>query len=219
MPKWIHTLFKQLSDYPQPWWVGGVLGALAGAVFFFSVPPLDPSESPLLQGFRVALPYVTLVIVLVIVLPAPISAFNSWLKQRRLGPQINIHTIRDLSWQQFEPQVAEAYRRQGYTVVENRHGGPDGCVDIRLEKDNELHLVQCKLWKRKNVGVATVRELYDVMTAEQATSGSIVCSGKYTQDAKNFAHGKSIDFVDGNQLEAMIKKVQPDQPTHEFRQA
>jgi len=51
-----------------------------------------------------------------------------------------------LSWKEFEELVAEAYRRMGYRVIENHGSGPDGGVDIRLEKNSHLHLVQCKQW-------------------------------------------------------------------------
>ena len=53
-----------------------------------------------------------------------------------------------------------------------------------------------------------VRELYGVMAAEGAASASVVCSGIFTQEAKNFAFGKNIDLVDGPQLASMLKQVQ-----------
>jgi len=166
-------------------------------------------ESALFKGIATGLPHVAPMLALVLLVPAPISAFNSWRKRKLLDTQKSVATIRDLSWKEFEELVAEAYRRQGYQVVENNRGGADGGVDIWLKKDGALHLIQCKQWKSQKIGVKVVRELYGVMTAEGAASASVVCSGMYTQEAKNFVTGKSIDLVDGPQLEVMIRQVQP----------
>ena len=76
------------------------------------------------------------------------------------------------------------------------------------KKAGLLHIVQCKQWRSKKVGVPVVREMFGVMTAENAASVSIITSGMFTQEAKNFAHGKAIDLVDGSQLQTMISQVQ-----------
>ena len=204
------SLIDLLLD--APWWVGVLVAIVVYFLFAIVIPSLDVAN-PLIQGLQPVLRGIAPIIAFLLLLPAAGSAIISWQKRRRLDTQKSIDTIRDLPWQEFEQLVAEAYRRQGYTVVENRHGGPDGGVDIRLKKAGELHLIQCKHWKKQNVGVQTVRELYGVMAAEHASAGSVVCSGMYTQEAKNFAHGKNIDLVDGPQLETMIKNVQSVQPT------
>ena len=53
-----------------------------------------------------------------------------------------------------------------------------------------------------------VREMYGAMVAEGAESVSIVTSGMYTQEARNFSEGKAIDLVDGGQLLKMVRSVQ-----------
>ena len=80
-------------------------------------------------------------------------------------------------------------------------------MDIRLQKDGQLHLVQCKQWQSQKVGVNVVREMYGLMTAESAASAIVICSGIFTEEAKSFAEGKAIDLVDGAQLEALIGQV------------
>jgi restriction system protein len=55
--------------------------------------------------------------------------------------------------------------------------------------------------------VNVVREMFGLMTAESAASAIVICSGIFTQEAKNFAEGKPIDLVDGAQLEALIGQV------------
>ncbi len=47
-------------------------------------------------------------------------------------------------------------------------------MDLELRKEGELHLVQCKRWRARKVGVEIVRELYGVMTALGAVGGYVV---------------------------------------------
>ena len=82
-------------------------------------------------------------------------------------------------------------------MVENTSGGADGGVDIRLVKNGETHLVQCKQWRSNKVGVNIVREMFGVMTAQKAASVIIVTSGHFTREAQDFAAGKPIQLVDG----------------------
>jgi restriction system protein len=76
-----------------------------------------------------------------------------------------------------------------------------------LKKDGSLILVQCKQWKTTKVGVNIVRELFGVMTAKRATSGILITSGVFTQEARNFGVDKPIDLVDGTRLLQLIDNV------------
>ena len=107
--------------------------------------------------------------------------------RRLLNRQIGIQSIRQLPWRQFERLVAEAYRRKGYVaeVVGNDCG--DGGVDVKLIARQETTLVQCKQWRAYTVGVRTVRELLGVVTAQRATRGIVVTSGRFTDAARRFA--------------------------------
>ena len=191
----------------MPWQTSVVLSAAVFITFQFIV-PLLPIDNPLLANIVLMLHNFAFIFALVLLVPAPISAFNAHRKRKQLDAQKNIRTIRELDWWQFEELVAEAYRRKGYSVVENQGTGLDGGVDIRLRKDDQTHLVQCKHWKSQKVGVPIVREMYGIMTAEKAASVTVVTSGFFTREAKNFASGKPIDLVDGGQLTLMIREVQ-----------
>ena len=69
--------------------------------------------------------------------------------------QLSLVSIRELPWRQFEELVAEVFRRDGFTVIENTGAGADGGVDIRLRKGRKNYLVQCKNWRKRSIGVAT----------------------------------------------------------------
>jgi restriction system protein len=100
------------------------------------------------------------------------------------------------------------FRRQGYLVLENPSEGADGGIDLRLRKNGQMTFVQCKHWKSKSVGVKIVRELYGVMTAAKVDNGILATFGNFTQEAKNFAKGKPIHLIAGNQLVKLISEVQ-----------
>lgn len=109
-----------------------------------------------------------------------------------------------ITWQQFELLVGEALRHQGFSVVETGGNGPDGGIDLIAHKGGEKYLVQCKQWRSLQVGVPVVRELYGAMAAEGATGGFVITSGRFTGPAKQFASGRNLRLVDGEQLNKWI---------------
>jgi restriction system protein len=113
-----------------------------------------------------------------------------------------------MSWQEFEMLMEEYFRRRGYTAVRNGGNGPDGGVDIVLKNKDETYLVQCKQWKAQRLGVQAVRELYGVMSANNAVGGFVVCAGKFTDEAKSFAENINIRLFDGAMLHRMIREAQ-----------
>lgn len=111
-----------------------------------------------------------------------------------------------MSWQAFEMLVGEGFRQQGYQVAETGGGGADGGVDLELTKGGERFLVQCKQWRAMKVGVEVVRDLYGVMAARGATGGFVVTSGRFTEDATQFARGRNVQLIDGPKLQALIRQ-------------
>ena len=195
-----------------PWWVSAAIAAVAfvGVVYVF---PSMSLESPL-WAFVVPLqtkaPYFGIAVAAVFLLPAVVSYVERARKKRLLDRQQDLECIRNLPWRQFEELVAEAFRRDRFRVIENTSAGPDGGVDIRLRKGGESYLVQCKNWRKRSIGVATVREMFGVLVAESAREVLVVGSGTFTAEAARFAKGKSIRLVDGNALMKMIARVRRD---------
>lgn len=116
-------------------------------------------------------------------------------------------TLEGLSWRQFEMLVGEVFRRKRFKFEERGGSGPDGGVDLALRLSDDLYLVQCKQWKAMRVGVATVCELYGGMATEHAVGGFVVASGDFTEDAKQFADGRSIELVGTDQLLDFIEET------------
>jgi len=189
-----------------PWWVSVLVAGVVFSTLQYILPAVK-TDNLLLQGMFKAGPLMAPWFGFLFLIPAPISFLNSIRKKRLLDKQKDIESIRSLSWKQFEELVGEAYRRQGYSVLENEAAGADGGVDLWLRKDGNRYLVQCKQWKTLKVGVKVVREMYGLVIAHQATGAIIITSGLFTQEAKTFAQDKPLDLVEGQQLAAMIDLV------------
>ncbi|MBB4725970.1 restriction endonuclease [Xanthomonas euvesicatoria] len=141
-------------------------------------------------------------------LAALCSYLGSRSRQRFLDTRTTLESLAAGGWRQFERLVGEAFRRQGYSVEETGLGGADGGIDLMLRKDGRRTLVQCKQWKRRQVGVSVVREMYGLLAHHQAHAVKIACIGTYTKDAERFAEGKPIELIGGKQLLNMIQVVQ-----------
>ena len=199
------SILDLLAD--APWWVSVVVAGAAFLLLRYILPSLSGENlaaKSLGRTAHVVAPWVSLVLLV----PAPVSLYNSWRKRRLLDSQEDLDSIRSLSWKELEELVGEAYRRQGYTVKENDGVGPDGGIDLILSKNGRTFLVQCKQWRSWKIGVKIVREMYGLMAANHASGAIIITSGIFTQEAKSFAAGKPIDLIEGSQLANMITSVQ-----------
>ncbi|MBU1059889.1 MAG: restriction endonuclease [Proteobacteria bacterium] len=205
MPRQSDNILNILTTLP--WWVSVITAAMVYAAMAFLLPALAGDNifaTGLSQAASGLAPYAFLLFLL----PAPISLLNSWRKRKQLDAQQDIDSIRDLSWQRFEELVGEAYRRQGYAVMENDGAGPDGGIDLVISRGGKRYLVQCKQYRSQKVSVKVVREMFGLVAAEQAAGGIVITSGKFTKDADKFAKDKSLELVDGEQLVALIGAVQ-----------
>jgi len=148
------------------------------------------------------------IIPIVFVIGACVSSFKTKQRVKLLDKQSGIESIRDMSWQDFELLVGEAFRRKGFEVKEVGGGGADGGIDLVLTKNGKKSIVQCKRWKTFSIGVPLIRELYGVMTSERANDCIFVSSGNYTAEARLFAEDKPIWLIDGSELLKMVAGVQ-----------
>lgn len=214
------NLFEDLIEIASkfPWWVGVVL-ALVAYVWLHSVatsevtavaPPGKMGELVSQSLFRTLATVGEYLLPFAFLVGAAMSAYGGY-KRRALHEHVAASpdrgALNDMSWQQFEALVGEAFRRKGYSVTETGGGGADGGIDLALKKDGESFLVQCKQWKATKVGVTTVRELYGVMAANGATGGFVVTSGVFTEEARAFSVGRNIELMDGKSLHALIRGV------------
>ena len=201
-----------------PWWVGVVL-AFASYVFLHRVASqvaVVPTLPGQMAAFAVASVFTSAASVLQYLLPpfVLLGALGSFLRRKRrqtllsnVSHNQSADALDHMSWREFELLVGEAFRLQGYKVTELGGNGQDGGIDLVLNKGPEKFFVQCKQWKAFKVGVTVVRELYGVMAAQGAAGGFVVTSGRFTDEAIEFASGRNIRLVDGPVLLGMIKQA------------
>lgn len=218
----VDELFDLLLVVPA--WVGPILAAVVFAVMRWVIPPLLAADSgsefsrsglrviaQVMHGFAPWAGGLTLLVWIA-------AEIKKWMNRSHLDRQTGAASIRDLNWREFEALLAEAFRRQGFDVEHCGAAGPDGGIDLRLNKAGEITLVQCKHWKAQRVGVRIARELLGVVSSEGARSGIVVASGQFTPDAVEFAEKNPIRLIDGGELAAMIGQVQKPKrmnaPTH-----
>lgn len=187
-----------------PWQVSVVFSLCAFIGFRYVLPALS-NDTPITIVFS----KFAWLLALVLLLPGIVSYLNASRKKKLLDSQQSLASIRALSWKEFEELLAEAFRRKGYLVTENTKLGPDGGVDIYLQRDGRKSLVQCKNWKKYKVDVKVVREMVGIMTAEAADEVIVVTSGSFTQPARDFAKSLPVELIDGGVLLDMVTGVQP----------
>jgi restriction system protein len=200
-----------------PWWVGVVLAVVSYAVLH-AVASIDIPPASELQQFAYAASkqlFKQLASIFQYVFPLIFlmgSVFSVIGRRKRVhlygAVKRSDSALATMTWQDFELLVSEFFRRRGFSVKETGGGGADGGVDLIISSGNDRYVVQCKKWKAVQVGVATVRELYGVMTAMGAIGGFVVTSGTFTNDAKRFVDGREIELIDA---EYLLREIGQDQ--------
>lgn len=204
-----------------PWPVGIVLGIVAFVAIRYGVGwHFAASGSPITQEMGRQLPATGMYAPLAWMFLAIcwLGALLSWLASRKrkqlLTTQTGLDSLRAMSWREFEMLVGEAFRCQGYAVEETGLGGADGGVDLILRKAGRTELVQCKQWRREQISVSVVREMWGLAHHHRADAVKIVCVGEFTRDAVGFVEGKPIELISGEQLMILVREAQStDRPT------
>lgn len=213
-----------------PWWAGVVL-ALASYLILSSIagrpvsfgatgsPSASHVASAVVRGLAAVGQYI---LPLMFLAAAGLSVYRRRQREQLLADATRptaVGVVDGMRWQEFEMLVGEAFRRQGYQVLESGGGGADGGVDLVLSRPSkngtEKTLVQCKHWRAYKVGVDVVRELYGVMAARGAAAGIVVTSGQFTAEAKDFAQGRNVQLIDGPALQVVIRAARS-HPKHQM---
>lgn len=201
-----------------PWWAGlGIAGVAYLVLHGFANVQITPTGNPgeilhsadkiVWKAFARIFQYL---IPLAFLLGAVASGVNRAKRKNLLSKAANPQqgrAIEEMTWQEFEMLVGEAFRQQNYAVTEMGLGGADGGIDLVLHRGGLKYLVQCKHWKVRQVGVKPVREFYGVMASAQAAGGFFVTSGHFSEEAMAFAKGKNIDLIDSAGVYNLVRKV------------
>ncbi|HSH02461.1 MAG TPA: restriction endonuclease [Anaerolineae bacterium] len=111
---------------------------------------------------------------------------------------------------EFEHFAGWLYKQKGYQVYTTSASGDEG-IDLTLKRWGRTTLVQCKRYKG-NVGQPIVRDLYGAMQHTNALEGHLVTTGTISRQAEEWAYGKQIRLIDGQDLVDWLNQKTPRQP-------
>jgi restriction system protein len=120
--------------------------------------------------------------------------------------------LKRLEWRRFEELCTAYFQALGFRT-DLAYSGAGGGVDINLYAEGSESasiVVQCKPWNAYRVGIKPVRELRGAMTSGNIGEGVLVTSGKFTQEARDFAGKEKISLVDGAELLGNIAGLVPE---------
>jgi restriction system protein len=106
----------------------------------------------------------------------------------------------------FELFVGSLFERMGYAVRTTPASGDQG-IDLILYKDSRTAIVQCKRYEG-SVGQPVVRDLYGTMVHNRVDEAYLVTTGTISLPARQWAMGKAIHLVDGNELVEWLDSFQ-----------
>ncbi|WP_051943995.1 MULTISPECIES: restriction endonuclease [Luteibacter] len=120
--------------------------------------------------------------------------------------------LTQVRWDDFERRVAEYYRGQGYRVDHSGTGVgyamADGGIDLKLYRDGEYIVVQCKHWNTGQVPHNAVHELIGVMHTEGAQRAILISSGEFTDHAmRSAAKFMPIQLIGGAEIRSMLGPI------------
>lgn len=114
--------------------------------------------------------------------------------------------IAQADWREFERLTARALRESGFDVRENHSNlaEADGGVDLVASRGGTSYVVQCKHWRRTEVDVKIVRELFGIMSARGDDGCIIVCTRGFTKPARSWSQAKPVTLLHGEALGRML---------------
>lgn len=157
-------------------------------------------------------------LVLIIVMPFP---FLYLLLLPSAGPKGSMQTLDDFLAQtsnlntyekglKFELYCKRLLEGWGYDVQHSGQSGDRG-IDLRATRDGAVTLIQCK--HQESVAAAVVIQTFGMVRAENATNGTVITTGRFTDDAKKFANeNPEMELIDRSELSKMVKQAQRTNP-------
>ena len=116
--------------------------------------------------------------------------------------------INSISGIEFENICKKLIENMGFSVETTKASG-DGGIDLIAYNHEPVlsgkYIIQCKRYSG-SVGEPIIRDLYGVITSERANKGILMTTGYFTKSAIAFAEDKPIELIDGEQLDALLKR-------------
>lgn len=174
--------------------IGGISGVVACALLVTEYSELSFWESALLS---ICGPGIVLGFVFSALLPGIYLSFSGkvkkcieYCKAIRGYSQNQIDFWKNLTWREFEIEIANYFEQMGFKAYVTKGSGDRG-IDVVLKIESHKILVQCKQYK-KAVGPNIVREMIGTLVKENANMGIIIALSGFSQGAYNTALGSNV---------------------------
>jgi restriction system protein len=113
-----------------------------------------------------------------------------------------------IAWQDFEILVANRYRRHGWEVAHCGDGRPgfraETEVDLRMKKDGQLALVQCRHESLVRLDAGTVEKLLATAAEERATQVIVIASADLPDDVRQLAESGGATVIEGTAVRQLL---------------
>lgn len=108
-----------------------------------------------------------------------------------------------LSSKEFEQLIQKIFVWRGYSIVEENENN----IDLTLKKDNEITFVQFYQWQQNSVEVSSIEYIFSAMESYEVKRGVVVSTGIFSEEVIEFAVGKKILLINGNDLSQMVEAL------------
>jgi len=122
--------------------------------------------------------------------------------------------LKELSDDEFKELVVMVFKQRGYNSYNQNDEKYEG-VDLVLQVNNEITFVNFSEWRKQQVGVTAIAQLYVSMKEENAKHGIIVTTGIFTSETLDLALGKAILLINGIDLSQMVDTLQSNETIQE----
>jgi len=119
--------------------------------------------------------------------------------------------LKQLEWRRFEQVCAAYFEALGFRADLAGSRADGGGITLYAQgAESASVIVQCRPWSAYRIGIKPVRALRGVMTSGNVAEGMLMTSGKFTQEARDFAGKEHISLIDGPDLIAKIAALVPE---------
>ena len=204
------------SDFAQ---LGpGLLLALLGLNLFY-VATLIPTLSIIIRRLHDIDKSVFWLVLLII--PWGQFVFLYFLLRPSAGPKGSMQTLDEFLAQtsnlntyekglKFELYCKTLLEASGHHVVHSGQSGDRG-IDLRATLDGVVTVIQCK--HQESVAAAVVIQTFGMLHAENAGSGCVITTGRFTDDAKKFgSEHPEMELIDRSELSKLVNQVPRTEP-------
>ncbi|MFP4392556.1 MAG: restriction endonuclease [Desulfohalobiaceae bacterium] len=186
-----------------PWWVSAILAAVVYMLLTLVLPGTFPEDS-LLGVLAGALASTAWLIALILLIPAPVSFYNSWQKDRLLSGQADARSLGRLSQRAFAQLVQELYTKNGYQVQHHVDPQDQAEVDLIARKEGRTVLVQYRHHKSGAVSEQAVESMLQRLDNGDAQEGHVISCPGFSPQVLELGKDTRLKLLDSQGLAEML---------------